>query len=74
MSHAELIRRLQALPAAQQAAVADPVEFLANRHAPTEVAPPAAGPLSQSQLVVWLDKPFKVPGFVPMSREVANAR
>ena len=31
MSHAELIRRLEALPAAQQAEVYDFVEFLASR-------------------------------------------
>jgi hypothetical protein len=36
MSHAELIRRLQFLPAAQQAEVYDFVEFLASRQTAAE--------------------------------------
>lgn len=80
MSHAELIRRLEALPAAQQAEVYDFVEFLASRQpaasAPAERAEheppdPASNPPRKP---VWLDKPFVVPGFTPMSREEANAR
>jgi len=74
MSHAELIRRLQTLPAAQQAEVIDFIEFLASRQAAAQRA--AAGPttLSQSPLAAWLDKPLVVPGFSPLSREEANER
>lgn len=77
MSPAELIRRLQALPAAPQAEVCDFVEFLASRQpaglalAEHERPCPAANPPREP---VWLDKPFVVPGFTPMSREEANAR
>ena len=74
MNHAELIRRLQALPAAQQAQVVDFVEFLASRQAAAQRAAPAPPTLSQSPLVAWLDKPLVVPGFTPLSREEANAR
>ena len=74
MSHAELIRRLQSLPAAQQAEVYDFVEFLASRHASAPAAEEQATTLGQSRLAVWLDKPFVVPGFKPMSREEANER
>ena len=74
MSHAELIRRLQALPAAQQAEVYDFVEFLASRHAAAQHAAAAPTTLAQSPLAAWLDKPFVVPGFTPLSREEANAR
>jgi len=72
MSHAELIRRLQTLPAAQQAEVYDFVEFLANRQTAAERAAPTT--LSQSPLAAWLDKPLVVPGFTPLSREEANER
>ena len=74
MSHAELIRRLQALPAAQQAEVVDFVEFLASRQAAAQRAAAAPATLSQSPLVAWLDKPLVVPGFTPLSREAANER
>jgi hypothetical protein len=80
MSHAELIRRLEALPAAQQAEVYDFVEFLASRQAagqaPAEQAEhePPDPALRPPRKPVWLDKPFVVPGFTPMSREEANAR
>ena len=80
MSHAELIRRLQALPAAQQAEVYDFVEFLASRQAASASAAERAVDPSQdatsTQLhkPVWLDTPFEAPGFTPMSREEANAR
>ena len=74
MSHAELIRRLQALPAAQQAEVYDFVEFLASRQAAAERAAAAPNTLSQSPLAAWLDKPLVVPGFTPLSREEANER
>lgn len=73
MSHAELIRRLQSLPAAQQAEVFDFVEFLASRQA---AAPDASGTtrLGQSPFASWLDRPIVAPGFKPMSREEANER
>ena len=74
MSHAELIRRLQALPAAQQAEVHDFVELLANRQAAAQRAAAAPTTLSKSPLAAWLDKPLVVPGFTPLSREEANAR
>lgn len=74
MSHAELIRRLQTLPAAQQAEVVDFVEFLASRHAAAQRAAGAPATLSQSPLAAWLDKPLVVPGFTPLSREEANER
>ena len=76
----EPIRRLQSLPPAQQAEVVDFVEFPASRQ-PAALAPaeraeheppdPASNPPRKP---VWLDKPFVVPGFTPMSREEANAR
>lgn len=72
MSHAELIRRLESLPPAQQAEVVDFVEFLASRHAAAQRAAPAT--LSQTPLAAWLDKPLLVPGFTPLSREEANER
>lgn len=71
MSHAELIRRLQSLPAAQQAEVYDFVEFLASRQAAAGAAE-APSTLSQSPLAAWLEKPLAVPGFTPLSREQAN--
>lgn len=73
MSYAELIQRLQALPAAQQAEVFDFVEFLASRQAAQAAAAPPAT-LSQSRLAAWLDKPIVVPGFTPLSRDEANDR
>lgn len=74
MIPAEFIRRLQSLPPAQQAEVVDFVEFLASRQAAAQRAAEAPSTLSQSPLAAWLDKPFVVPGFTPMSREEANAR
>ena len=68
MSHADLIRRLQTLPSAQQAEVVDFVEFLASRHAAALRAAGAPATLSQSPLAAWLDKPLVVPGFTPLSR------
>jgi hypothetical protein len=74
MSPGELIRRLEALPAAQQAEVVDFVAFLANRQAAAERSATAAPKLSQTPLAAWLDKPLVVPGFTPLSREEANER
>lgn len=77
MSHAELIQRLQALPAAQQAEVFDFVEFLARRQAVTQAAtapPEQTSVAGQRRLPMWLDKPVEVPGFTPLSRDEANAR
>ena len=73
-SHAELIRRLQTLPAAEQPEVYDFVEFLASRQAAAERGAGASATLSQTPLAAWLDKPFVVPGFTPLSREEANER
>ena len=73
MSYAELIQRLQALPAAQQAEVFDFVEFLASRQAAAGAAE-APSTLSQTPLAAWLDKPLVVPGFTPLSRDEANER
>jgi hypothetical protein len=74
MSHAELLRRLDALPAAQQAEVYDFVEFLASRQARASAATAQVTTLAQSPLAAWLDSPMVVPGFKPMSREEANER
>ena len=73
MSHAELIRRLESLPAAQQAEVVDFVEILASRQDAAQRVAAAPTTLAQSPLAAWLDKPLVVPGFTPMSREDANA-
>jgi hypothetical protein len=74
MNHAELIRRLQTLPATQQAEVYDFVEFLASRQAAAPVDAAGAGTLGQSRLAAWLDKPIVAPGFKPMSRDEAHDR
>ena len=74
MSHAELIRRLQALPAAQQAEVYDFVDFLASRQSAARRAAEPSATLSQSPLAAWLDKPLVVPGFTPLGRGEANER
>lgn len=70
MGYAELIERLQALPAEKQAEVFDFVEFLAGRNAMP--APPP--PLAESSLGDCLRQPLVVAGFQPLSREDANAR
>lgn len=80
MSPVELIRRLQALSAAQQAEVVDFMEFLISRQSAGQAtvepdvhrAPGATS--NPPHKPVWLDKPFVVPGFSPMSRDDANAR
>jgi hypothetical protein len=74
MNYAELIQRLQALPAAQQTTVFDFVEFLAHRQAAAQAAAVSDAKLGKSPLAAWLDNPFEVPGFKPMSREEANER
>lgn len=74
MSYAELIKRLQALPAAQQAEVFDFVDFLASRQAAAQTVAAPVTTLRQSPLAAWLDKPMVVPGFKPLSREEANER
>jgi hypothetical protein len=74
MSYAELIERLRASPAAQQAEVFDFVEFLASRLTAAQAASEPATPLGQSRLASWLDNPMVVPGFTPLSREEANER
>ena len=74
MSHAELIRRFDALPAAQQAQVFDFVEFLASRQAAQAQAADSPAEASRPRVPVWLDESFRVPAFTPLSREEANAR
>ncbi len=77
MSYAELIERLQSLPAAQQAEVFDFVEFLASRQVAAQAAtapPEQTSVAGQRRLPMWLDKPIKVPGFTPLSRDEANDR
>ena len=75
MRYADLIQqRLQALSPAQQAQVFDFVEFLASRRA--AAAGPATAPTGgdAGRLPMWLDPSQRVPAFVPMSRDEANAR
>lgn len=71
MGYAELIERLQSLPASKQAEVFDFVEFLAHRNQ-TESAPDQT--LGQSSLAEWVKNPLPVSGFEPLSRDEANAR
>lgn len=71
MSYAELIERLQALPEAKQAEVFDFVEFLASRNQPERSEEQT---LAKSALAEMINNPLRVPGFIPLSREDANAR
>jgi hypothetical protein len=61
MSHAELTRRLQALPATQQAQVYVFVELPASRQAPAPAAAEPAATLGPLRLAAWLDKPLVAP-------------
>lgn len=63
MIHAELTRRLQAMPAAQQAPVYDSVEFPASRQPPASAAEEPAATLGPLRLAAWLDKPLVAPSF-----------
>lgn len=63
MSHAELTRRLQALPAAQPAQIYDFVEFPASRQAPAPAAEEPAATLGPLRLAAWLDKSLDAPSF-----------
>ncbi len=74
MSYADLIQRLQTLPAAKQAEVFDFVEFLASRQDAALQAGEQPPTLAGSSMAAWLDQPLRVPGFTPLSREEANAR
>ncbi len=74
MSHAEPSRRLLSLPAAQQAPETDIAESPVSRQDAAPPAPAAPATRSRSPLAAWLDKPFIVPGFTPLSREEANER
>lgn len=71
MGYAELIERVQTLPADKQAEVFDFVEFLATRNVAGEQS---VTTLSQSSLAYWIKNPVVIPGFTPLSREEANAR
>ncbi len=71
MGYAELIERVQTLPADKQAEVFDFVEFLAARNAAGALPMPA---LAQSSLAELMRNPIVVTDFKPMSRDEANAR
>jgi hypothetical protein len=72
MSYADLIgKRLQTLPETKQAEVFDFVEFLATRN---QVEPDDKRTLANSSLADMMKSPLIVPGFIPLSREEANAR
>lgn len=71
MSYAELIEKLQSLPADKQFEVIDFVDFLASR---TKHATLAEGNKPQSALSNLRAKPLTVRDFSPMSREEANVR
>ncbi len=70
MGYAELIERVQTLPADKQAEVFDFVEFLAARNAAGELPMPT---LAQSSLAELMRNPIVVTDFKPMSRDEANA-
>ena len=71
MSYADLIEQLQTLPEAKQVEVFDFVEFLANRN---RTEPCRQKTLAESSLASLMKKPLVVTGFMPLSREEANAR
>jgi hypothetical protein len=71
MGYADLIERLQTLPATKQAEVFDFIEFLANR---AETLSQRGPTLGQSSLAELLQHPMRIPDFRPLSREEANAR
>lgn len=71
MGYAELIERVQSLPAEKQAEVVDFVEFLVQRN---QAVPVQAPTLAQSSLAELMRNPIKVADFKPLSREEANER
>jgi lipoate synthase len=71
MGYADLISRLQVLPAAKQAEVFDFVEFLVQRN---QAEQQAIKSLADSSLAVLMKNPARVNQFTPMTREEANAR
>ena len=71
MGYAELIEKLQSLPADKQFEVIDFVEFLASR---TKRAALAESDKSGSALSELRARPLTVRDFSPMSREEANVR
>jgi len=71
MSFAELIEKLQTLPADKQSEVIDFVEFLANRIRRDSLAQESK---IQSALSAMRSSPLTVRDFSPMSRDEANAR
>jgi hypothetical protein len=71
MGYAELIEKLQNLPADKQSEVVDFVEFLASR---TSLRDAKSEVRSQSTLAEWRAHPLTVRDFSPMSRDEANAR
>ncbi len=71
MGYADLISRLQVLPAAKQAEVFDFVEFLVQRN---QAEQQAIKSLADSSLAVLMKNPARVIQFTPMTRDEANAR
>lgn len=71
MGYAELIEKLQSLPADKQFEVIDFVEFLASR---TKRESLIEGDKTKSALSELRARPLTVRDFSPMSREEANVR
>ena len=72
MGYAELIeKRLLTLPVSKQAEVFDFVEFLATRD---QTERREERTLANSSLADMMKNPLLVTGFIPLSREEANAR
>ncbi|MFA6920780.1 MAG: DUF2281 domain-containing protein [Gallionella sp.] len=72
MTSAELIeKKLMTLPEAKQAEVFDFVEFLAARN---QAERKEEHTFAKSSLADMMRNPLLVPGFIPLSREEANAR
>ena len=69
MGYADLIRTLQALPQDKQAEVFDFVDFLAMRSGVEVEVTGMVRPI-----IAFLDQPFRVESFQPLSRDDANAR
>jgi len=72
MGYAELIeKKLLTLPEAKQAEVYDFVDFLATR---IQAERREEHSLANSSLAGMMKNPLQVTGFIPLSRDEANAR
>lgn len=72
MGYADLIRTLQTLPQDKQAEVFDFVDFLAARaRVEWQTMPTSTG---ARPIAAFLQQPFRVESFQPLSRDDANAR